>query len=110
MASDPWAAGMRVLFASAGSAAAVYTPAGADPFPLRVILESPDRLERMGDGQIILATHVVSLMKQDVPAPAEGDRLTVAREGGDLLLSLVGEPLGDAENLSWKIGAEPVEG
>lgn len=105
--ADPFADALVALFNGPGSDGGVYNGL---PDGMRLILESPDRLQSLGEGQVILATHVVLLMRSQVPDPVAGDTIDIVRDGQVAKsLILTGEPMLDAEELTWRMGAEPAE-
>jgi hypothetical protein len=110
---DPFAAGLAALFYAPGSAAAAYQPVDGPPFMVRVICGRPDLTGGYGETEIIHGSRQLELQRSEVPAPAEGDLIAIggmivagAIVGGEVL-RLVGDPIGDVEGLSWRIGAEP---
>ncbi len=103
--ADPFATGLAALHRAAGSVAARYYPAGAGTGVLiRVVRGQADRLtEWAGEQPIIQASNILDLRRADAPDAAAGDVLEL--DTGERLV-LVGEPIGDAEGLTWRIGAE----
>lgn len=106
-APDPFVTALIALFNAPGSAAAVYTPKAGPAFDTRVICSSPDQEQPFGDGKLILPGVEVQLLREWVPAPADGDLVAILRDGIVLrTLVLRGEPLGDVEQLSWTMSAD----
>lgn len=111
--SDPFAAGLDVLFSAACSAAAVYQPQDGAPRMVQVISSRPSDDMRVGTATIIVATAIFELRRAEVDRPQHGDRLglgAIIIEGetvGGEWFELSGEPLLDVENLTWSIGGEP---
>jgi hypothetical protein len=56
---------------------AVYTPAGGDPVPVRVIARRPDTIVGFGETRIHAETATVELRVTEVASPRPGDQLTV---------------------------------
>lgn len=113
---DPWAAGLRAMFAGPGSASAVYTSVDGPPRSIRVIRSAPDRMARFGDGQIINASTSIEIRVSDVPTPQRGDAVVIGARlvdgvivGGEAF-ELFGDPVLDLERISWACGAEPSDG
>ncbi len=82
---------------------AIYTPAGGDPVPVRVIAKRPDEIVGFGDTRIHAATAVFDVRVPEFPAPAEGDTLEV--DGQTFLVQ--GTPVKDREGLIWTLDTRP---
>lgn len=113
--SDPFASALDAIFMAPGSEAAEHISVfGVRTTGVRIIRGRNDQMARLGDGQIITGTHRIEIRKSQVADPREGDTLIVGRIEDDVFvpaeeLTLTGEPMGDDENLTWTIGAEPVD-
>ncbi|MGH6921464.1 MAG: head-tail joining protein [Geminicoccaceae bacterium] len=59
---------------------AVYTPAGGDPIPVRVIARRPDTIVGFGDTRIHAKTATFDLRASEVAEPRQGDQLIVDGE------------------------------
>jgi Clp protease len=79
---------------------AVYTPAGADPVPVRVIARRPDTIVGFGETRIHAETATFELRASEAANPRPGDQLTV---GGDTFV-IQGEPeRRDPDRLVWTL-------
>jgi hypothetical protein len=79
---------------------AVYTPAGGDPVPVRVIARRPDTIVGFGDTRIHAGTAIFELRASEVANPRPGHQLTV---GGDTFV-IQGEPeRRDPDRLVWSV-------
>ena len=77
---------------------AVYTPAGGEPVPVRVIARRPDTIVGFGETRIHAETATFELRASEVAKPAPGDQLTV---GGETFV-VQGEPeRRDPDRLVW---------
>jgi hypothetical protein len=56
---------------------AVYTPAGDDPLPVRVIVRRPDTIVGFGDTRIHAETAIFELRASDLANPRPGDEITL---------------------------------
>jgi len=56
---------------------AVYTPAGGDPVPVRVIAKRPDTIVGFGDTRIHAETATFELRASEVAKPRPCDQLTI---------------------------------
>lgn len=103
--ADPFATGLTALHRAAGSVAALYYAGGDGVGVLvRVVRSRPDVLtDWAGDRPAIQGSELIDVRKADAPEAAAGDVLEL--ETGERLI-LVGDPLGDAEGLTWRCGAE----
>ena len=82
----------------------VWRPRGiGDGIPVRAIVRRPDRNAEFGDIVVHMATAVFEVRVSEVPAPAEGDTITLDGE----TFVLQGEPVRDAERLVWAIDTRP---
>jgi hypothetical protein len=59
---------------------AVYTPAGGEPVPVRVIARRPDAIVGFGETRIHAETATFELRASEVASPRSGDQLTVGAE------------------------------
>jgi hypothetical protein len=83
---------------------AVWRPGGTgDGIPVRAIARRPDREAEFGDIAVHTATAVFEVRVSEVPAPAEGD--TISLDGETFIVQ--GEPVRDAERLVWAIDTRP---
>ena len=88
-----------VTFAAFGIDA-VYTPAGGDPIPVRVIAKRPDAIVGFGETRIHAETATFELRASEVTDPRPGDQLTVS---GDTLV-VQGKPeRRDPDRLVWSV-------
>ena len=84
---------------------AVYTPAGGDPVPVRVIARRPDTIVDFGETRIHAETATFELRASEVANPRPGDQLTV---GGETFV-VQGEPeRRDPDRLVWSVDARPL--
>ena len=75
---------------------------GADPgTTLRVIVRQPDRIGTVGETRIATETTIFDIRTSDIATPAEGD--TIELDG--TIYVIQGEPLRDAERLTWTLEA-----
>jgi hypothetical protein len=83
---------------------AVYTPAGGDPVPVRVIARRPDTIVDFGETRIHAETAIFELRATQVSDPHPGDQLAV---GGDTFV-IQGEPeRRDPDRLVWTVDVRP---
>ncbi|CCW20167.1 hypothetical protein EBBID32_45380 [Sphingobium indicum BiD32] len=113
---DPFASALDAIFTAPGSEAAEHTSIfGVQTSGVRIIRSRNDQMARLGDAPIITGTHLIEVRKSQLPDLREGDTIIVGQIGEDDIftpveeLVLTGEPVGDSENLTWTIGAEPVD-
>jgi hypothetical protein len=59
---------------------AVYTPAGGEPIPVRVIARRPDTIVGFGDTRIHAETATFELRASEVANPRPDDQLTIGSE------------------------------
>jgi hypothetical protein len=79
---------------------AVYTPAGADPVPVRVIARRPDTIVGFGDTRIHAETATFEVRASEVASPRPDDRLVV--DGQTFVIQ--GEPeRRDPDRLVWTV-------
>ena len=79
---------------------AVYTPAGGEPAPVRVIAGRPDAIVRFGEARIHAETATFELRASEVANPRQGDQLTVGAES----FIVQGEPeRRDPDRLVWNL-------
>jgi hypothetical protein len=83
---------------------ALYTPAGGDPVPVRVIARRPDAIVGFGETRIHAETATFELRASEVANPRPDDQLTVA---GDTFV-VQGEPeRRDSDRLLWILDVRP---
>ena len=83
---------------------ALYTPAGGEPIPVRVIVRRPDAIVGFGETRTHAETATFELRASDVASPRPGDQLTVGSE----TLVVQGEPeRRDPDRLVWTLDARP---
>jgi hypothetical protein len=86
---------------------AVYTPAGGDPIPVRVIARRPDTIVGFGETRIHAETATFEVRASEVGNPHAGDQLTVDGE----TFVVQGEPeRRDPDRLVWTRCAADVSG
>jgi hypothetical protein len=71
-----------------GGIDAVYTPAGGEPAPVRVIVSRPDTIVGFGETRIHAETATIEVRASKVANPRPGDQLTIGAE----TFVLQGEP------------------
>jgi hypothetical protein len=83
---------------------AVYTPAGGEPVPVRVIPRRPDTIVGFGETRIHAETATFEVRASEVANPRPGDQLIV--EGQTFVLQ--GEPeRRDPDRLVWSLDVRP---
>jgi hypothetical protein len=83
---------------------AVYTPAGGEPVPVRVIARRPDTVVSFGETRIHAETAAFELRASEVASPRPDDQLTV---DGQTFISQ-GEPARrDPDRLVWTLDVRP---
>jgi hypothetical protein len=81
---------------------AVYTPAGGEPVPVRVIARRPDTIVGFGETRIHAETATFELRGREVASPRPGDQLTLDGE----TFVVRGEPeRRDPDRLVWTLDA-----
>jgi hypothetical protein len=79
---------------------ALYTPAGGDPVPVRVITRRPDTIVGLGETRIHTETATFELRASEVVNRRPDDQLTI---GGETFV-VQGEPeRRDPERLVWMV-------
>jgi hypothetical protein len=79
---------------------AVYTPAGAEPVPVRMIARRPDTIVGFGETRIHAETATFELRASDIANPLPGDQLTVGAE----IFVIQGDPeRHDPDRLVWSL-------
>jgi len=79
---------------------AVYTPAGGEPVPVRVIARRPDTIVGFGETRIHTETATFELRASEVASPHPGDQLIV--DGQTFVVQ--GEPeRRDPDRLVWTL-------
>jgi hypothetical protein len=82
--------------------AAVYTPAGGEPVPVRVIARRPNTIMGFGETRIHAETATFEVRASEVANPRQGDQLTI---GGESFV-VQGEPeRRDPDRLVWSLDA-----
>jgi hypothetical protein len=77
---------------------ALYTPAGGEPVPVRVVVRRPDTIVGFGDTRIHAETAILELRAIEVASPRPGDQL--ALDGETFIVQ--GEPeRRDPDRLVW---------
>jgi hypothetical protein len=83
---------------------AVYTPAGGDPVPVRVIARRPDAIVGFGETRIHTETATFELRASEVANPRPDDQLTV----DDQTFIIQAEPeRRDPDRLVWSLDVRP---
>ena len=83
---------------------AVYTPAGGEPIPVRVIARRPDTIVGFGETRIHADTATFEVRANDVASPRPDDQLTI---GGETFV-VQGEPeRRDPHGLVWTLDLRP---
>jgi hypothetical protein len=83
---------------------AVYTPAGGDPFSVRVIAKRPDRIVGFGETRIHAETGTFEVRASEVVNARPHDQLIV--DGQTFVVQ--GEPeRRDPDRLVWSLDARP---
>ena len=79
---------------------AVYTPAGGEPMPVRVIARRPDTIVGFGETRIHTETATFEVRATDAANPRPGDQLTI--DGETFLIQ--GEPeRRDPDRFVWSL-------
>jgi hypothetical protein len=82
----------------------IYRAGGAgEAITLRAIVRQPDRIGTFGETRIATQTTLLDIRTSDIAAPAAGD--TIEMDGTVYVIQ--GEPIRDAERLTWTIEARP---
>ena len=85
---------------------AIYTPAGGEPFPVRVIARRPDTIVGFGETRIHAETATFELRVSEVANPRPSDQLTVGAE----TFVIQGEPeRRDPDRSSGRLMCDQVE-
>jgi hypothetical protein len=83
---------------------AIYTPAGADPVPLRVIARRPDTIVGFGGTRIHAETATFELRASEVANPRPNDQFLLGSE----TFVVQGEPeRRDPDQLVWTLDVRP---
>jgi hypothetical protein len=83
---------------------AVYTPAGGEPVPVRVIARRPDTVVGFGEARLHAEPATFEVRASEVANPRPGDQLTVAGE----MFVIQGEPeRRDPDRLVWTLDVRP---
>jgi hypothetical protein len=84
---------------------ALYTPAGGEPVPVRVVVRRPDTIVGFGDARIHAEIAILELRAAEVASPRPGDQL--ALDGETFIVQ--GEPeRRDPDRLVWSQDARSV--
>jgi hypothetical protein len=84
---------------------AVYTPAGGEPIPVRVIARRPDTIVGFGETRIHAETATFELRASELANPRPNDQVTVAGE----TFVVQGEPeRRDPDRLVWTLDTRPI--
>jgi hypothetical protein len=84
---------------------AVYTPAGGEPVPVRVIARRPDTIVGFGETRIHAETATFEVRAGEIANPRPDDQLTV--DGGTFVIQ--GEPARrDPDRLVWTLDTRPI--
>ena len=83
---------------------ALYTPAGGEPVPVRVIARRPDTIVGFGDTRIHAETATFEVRASEVASPRPDDQLTVA---GDTFVVQGGPERRDSDRLLWILDVRP---
>jgi hypothetical protein len=84
---------------------AVYTPAGGEPVPVRLIAKRQDTIVGFGETRIHTETATFELRASEVASPRPGDQLTVGAE----TFVVQGEPeRRDPDQLVWNLDTRSV--
>lgn len=103
MPRDPFALGVKRLFASLGSPAQYCTVAG-ETIELKVISKAPDSVQEFGQSHLAVTSYRFDLQAADVVRPQEGDRLTWR----GVIYVIQGDALVDRDRLIWTVSAYPL--
>jgi hypothetical protein len=83
---------------------AVYTPAGGEPVPVRMIARRPDTIVGFGETRIHAETAAFEVRTREVANPRPGDQF--ALNGGTFVVQ--GEPeRRDPDRLVWSLDVRP---
>lgn len=111
---DPFQAALDAIFTAPGSLEASYQHATGDFPVIRILLARPDETTTFRGSRIVQATYEISIRKSEIGAPIAGAELTILGQefpqvSGVITnrLRLTGDPMIDAEGLTWTCGAEP---
>jgi hypothetical protein len=83
---------------------ALYTPAGGEPIPVRIIARRPDTIVGFGETRIHAEAATFEVRASEVANPRPGDQLTI---GGESFV-VQGEPeRRDPDRLVWSLDVRP---
>jgi hypothetical protein len=83
---------------------ALYTPAGGEPVPVRVIAKRPDTIVGFGETRIHAETATFELRASEVAIPRPDDQLTL--DGQNFVIQ--GKPeRRDPDRLVWSLDVRP---
>lgn len=83
---------------------AVYTPAGAVGFPIRVIPNRSDEFSGFSEVTIQSRSAVFDVRAAQVPNPARGDRI----EYDGVVYVVQNSSYGDSDRMIWKVDTHPL--
>jgi hypothetical protein len=83
---------------------AVYTPAGGEPVPVRVIARRPDTIVGFGETRIHAETAIFELRASEVASPRPDDQLIV--DGASFVVQSEPERR-DPDRLVWTLDVRP---
>lgn len=110
---DPFQMALAALHASAGSVAAIFTPAGGAPTEINIIRDQQTREVGFGGGAVLMETNRVQIMRADAPQVRDGDALSVgnARLHADVTewteFAIQGGCSLDVEGVTWNCNLQP---
>jgi hypothetical protein len=83
---------------------AVYTPAGGEPVPVRVIARRPDTIVGFGETRIHAETATFEMQASEVASPRPSDQLVIGSE----TFVIQGESeRRDPDRLVWSVDVRP---
>ncbi len=103
MPRDPFALGVKRLFASLGFPAQYSTVAG-ETSELQVISKAPDSVQDFGQSHLAVTSYRFDLQASDITRPQEGDRLMWR----GVIFVIQGDALVDRDRLIWTVSAYPL--
>ena len=98
------AAALDALFADPNVGRdAVYTPAGGEPVPVRIVPRRADVISEFGDARVWSETIRLDVRVREVAEPRPGDGFEIDGE----TFVVQGEPTRDRERLVWTMELRP---
>ncbi|UOM36650.1 hypothetical protein [Acuticoccus sp. I52.16.1] len=82
---------------------AVYTPAGSEPVPVRIVPRRADTISEFGEARVWSETVRLDVRVSAVAEPRPGDGFEIDGEA----FVVQGEPVRDRERLVWTIELRP---